>query len=313
MKHANFQILWKRLKFYLYTRKKIPWIRRTIGLLAFYQQFLKYLSTACTTSYLRSWIIILIHFLLLFGCQSTLLRLLEDWRKALDNHECVAAILMDLSKAFDCLPHGLLIAKLRAYGLSEEAVELLESYLSDRSQQVRLGTFTSTWEKLFKGVPQGSILGPLLFNIFLNDIFYFVLRSTIYNYDDDNTVSFIHEDFNFLKSVLESDSLNLISWFEENSMKANPDKFQAICIGKKTYDNIETFRIGETDIKCENNVSLLGINIDFMLKFDDHVTEICKKASKQLAVLNRLGRFLAKQGKLVILTLLYHQILVIAP
>ena len=235
-----------------------------------------------------------------FGCQSTLLRLLEDWRKALDNHECVAAILMDLSKAFDCLPHGLLIAKLRAYGLSEEAVELLESYLSDRSQQVRLGTFTSTWEKLFKGVPQGSILGPLLFNIFLNDIFYFVLRSTIYNYADDNTVSFIHKDFNFLKSVLESDSLNLISWFEENSMKANPDKFQAICIGKKTYDNIETFRIGETDIKCENNVSLLGINIDFMLKFDDHVTEICKKASKQLAVLKRLGRFLTKQGKLVI-------------
>ena len=97
-----------------------------------------------------------------------------------------------------------------------------------------------------------------------------------------------------------SDSLNLISWFEENSMKANPDKFQAIRIGTKTYDNIETFRIGETDIKCESNVSLLGINIDFMLKFDGHVTEICKKASKQLAVLKRLGRFLTKQGKLVI-------------
>ena len=131
-------------------------------------------------------------------------------RKALDNHECVAAILMDLCKAFDYLPHGLLIAKLRACGLSEEAVELLESYLSDRSQQVRLGTFTSNWEKLFKGVPLRSILVPLLFNVFLNIIFYFVLRSTICNYADDNTISFIHKDFNFLKSVLESDSLKLI-------------------------------------------------------------------------------------------------------
>ena len=112
-------------------------------------------------------------------------------------------------------------------------------------------------------------------------IFYFVLRSTIYcnNCADENTDSFIHKDFNLLKSVKESDSLNLISWFEENSMKANPDKFQAIYIGKKTYDTILTFRIGETDIKCENNVSLLVINIDFMLKFDDNVTEISKKAS----------------------------------
>ena len=74
---------------------------------------------------------------------------------------------MDLSKAFDCLPHDLLIAKLRAYGLSEGAVKLLESYLKDRSQQVRLGPCTSTWDKLFKGILQGSILGTLLFNVFI--------------------------------------------------------------------------------------------------------------------------------------------------
>ena len=106
-----------------------------------------------------------------FGCQSTLLRLLEDWRKALDNYESAAAVLMDLSKAFDCLSHGLLIEKLRANGLASDAIDLLSSYLSDRVKQVRLGSHTSTWEKIIKGVPQGSILGPLLFNVFLNDIF----------------------------------------------------------------------------------------------------------------------------------------------
>ena len=89
-----------------------------------------------------------------FGCQSTLLRLLEDWRKALDDHKSAAAMLMDLSKAFDCLPHGLLIEKLRAYVLTLEAIDLLSSYLSDRVQQVRLGSHTSTWEKISKGVPR---------------------------------------------------------------------------------------------------------------------------------------------------------------
>ena len=84
---------------------------------------------------------------------------------------------MDLSKAFDCLHHGLLIAKLKAYGLSEEAVKLLDSYLNDRSQQIKLGPYASSCEKLFKGVPQGSILGPLLFNVIINDIFYLIVQS----------------------------------------------------------------------------------------------------------------------------------------
>ena len=77
---------------------------------------------------------------------------------ALDRHECAAATLMVLSKAFDCLPHRLLVAMLKAYGLSTGAFDLLDSYLSGRKQQVRLGSNTSTWKNLFKGVRQGSIL-----------------------------------------------------------------------------------------------------------------------------------------------------------
>ena len=80
-------------------------------------------------------------------------------------------------------------------------------------------------------------------------------------------------------------------------MKANPDKFQAICIGKKTHDNIDSFQVGQTNIKCDDNVTLLGINLDYMLKFDTHVSEICKKASHQLAVLKRLGRFFNQARK----------------
>ena len=146
------------------------------------------------------------------------------------------------------------------------AIELLGTYLRDRQQRIKIGPHTSAWEDLIKGVPRGSILGPLMFNVFINDIFYFIQDSTLYNYADDCTV---------LKSVLERDSEKLIEWFSFNNMKANPDKFQAICLGKKANDSIKSFNIASTKMNCEDNAPLLGVNIDYLLKFDDHVSDIC--------------------------------------
>ena len=168
-----------------------------------------------------------------YGCNTALLKVIEDWKKAVDNNLYVAAVLMDLSKAFDCLPHDLLLLKLKAYSLSENALNLIDDYLSNRKQYVKVSTYFSTWQNIYKGVPQESILGPVLFNVFLNDIFNFVKENKLYNYADDNTLSHSGPDLNGLVKSLEKESATLIDWFANNKMKANPDKFQSIAIGNK--------------------------------------------------------------------------------
>ena len=115
--------------------------------------------------------------------------MLSHWHQCLDKSGVVGTILMDLSKAFDILDHNLLLAKLFAYGVNKKSLRLLKCYLSNRYQRTKVGSSFSEWlEIVVLGVPQGSILGPLRFNIFINDLLNIVEKTCICNFADDNTI-----------------------------------------------------------------------------------------------------------------------------
>ena len=138
---------------------------------------------------------------------------------------------MDLSKAYDCLPHDLLIAKLEAYGFNNDNLQLIFSFLQSRYQRVKIGSYKSRRQKIKIGVPQGSVLGPLLFNIFINDLFLMSLKSEICNFADDNTIFACGNTIQEIVIKLENDLGLLLDWFAKNGMIANPEKFQILFLG----------------------------------------------------------------------------------
>ena len=177
--------------------------------------------------------------------QHCLSGMLEIWKKVLDKGGYICAIFMDLSKAFDTLNHDLLIAKLGAYGFETDALRYMKSYLTNRKQRVRVNKTFSEWERITTGVPQGSILGPLPFNIFLNDLFLFISNSSLSNYADDYTLYTFGDN---LKKIND----NLRNIFYENYMVLNAGKCHFMCLGvtlktKHSYSITSSWKIAKNE------------------------------------------------------------------
>ena len=225
-----------------------------------------------------------------FNAQHALIALIEKWKITLDKQGYAGALLMDLSKAFDTLNHNLLIAKLHAYGFSKQALELVKSYLTNRWQRTKINTSFSSWSELLLGVPQGSVLGPLLFNIYINDLFWLNEETDVCNYADDTTFYACDQNLNNLLLRLEHDALLAIKWFECNYMKLNKDKCHLLVSGRK-YEACWA-KVGPEKIWESSHQKLLGITIDKNLTFKHHISNICSKAGQKLTALSRLSRLM---------------------
>ena len=159
--------------------------------------------------------------------------MMETWHKCLDENKIVSATLMGLSKAFDSLPHDLLMAKLEAYGLDSKTLKHMPSYLSGRKQCVKIRNSFSLLKLILSDIPQGST--PILFNIFMKDIF-FLLGSDLHNFADDNNVIAVSEIIQDLMNSLEVNISNAIEWMKDNDMIANQNKFKAIVLTKTDHN-----------------------------------------------------------------------------
>ena len=158
--------------------------------------------------------------------------MLEKWKSAVDKGKSFGALLTDLSKAFDCLSHDVLLAKLHAYGFSLSTLKLIHSYLKTK-QRTKFDSTCSSWEEILSGVPQGSILGPSLFNIFLYDLFYSMNETDFASYADENTPYVTGDSLEGVINSLENVSIKLFKWFADNQMKANKDKCHHLISGSE--------------------------------------------------------------------------------
>ena len=224
--------------------------------------------------------------------------MLDIWKKILGKGGYICAIFVDLSKVFDTLNHDLLIAKLKAYGFETDALRYMKSYLTNRKQRVRVNKTFSEWERITTGVPQGSILEPLLFNIFLNDLFLFISNSSLSNYADDNTLYTFGDNLKKIKDNLRNSFDTVHQWFYENYMVLNAGKCHFMCLGNNTES--ETFLFHNILMENSKEQKILGVIIDNKLNFKSHISELCKKVSQKIAALSRLSSYLQNSEKKLI-------------
>ena len=185
----------------------------------------------------------------------------------------------------------MLLAKLKAYGVRQEVLELIQSYLSDRFQRVRCNGYYSNWLPVRCGLPQGSLLGLLLFNIFINDVNYCVATSSLRLYANDTTQYSSSVCPMTLEFNLNADISRLKEWFTYNFLGINSTKTQAMVLGNSSY-NFEFFVDPQQVIDIEPILKILGVTLDNNLSFKDHVTITLKKAYAKIAALRRIKRLI---------------------
>lgn len=201
---------------------------------------------------------------------------LESLYLKLNDREVASAVFCDFSKAFDCVNHILLLKKMEIYGFRGISGSFFKSYLTGRYQKVKNGTSFSSTMEVSTGVPQGSVLGAILFLLYINDLNLLDIKGLVTIFADDTTILWHHKDEHVLKEIVNSDIRLIKEWCDANYLCLNIDKTKVL--GFKM--DFEDLNLDEQRIEQRPNVKFLGMFIDDQLKFTEHVVNLNKKISR---------------------------------
>ena len=230
------------------------------------------------------------------SCLSQLLEVFEEWTSLLDDNIPVDIVYFDFAKAFDSVPHKRLLTKIKSYGIEGNIYNWIKSFLTDRKQRVVLNGFKSEWTTVTSGVPQGSVLGPLLFLLYINDLPDNVKYCQVKIFADDTKIYF---PSNCQAQHIQNDIESLKNWSKTWQLPFNSDKCSVLHLGSSNQGNeyyvLDDLTQTDTMIKSVESIRDLGIIADNKFKFDKHIAEIAKKASGVLASIKRTMKFVNKE------------------
>ena len=244
-----------------------------------------------------------------FGFQSNkstetaVMKLTNDILNEMDNNNFT----LDLSKAFDTVDHHILSRKLYNYGIRGTSLKWFKSYLCERKQFVKFGDEQSTLLLLKCGVPQGSILGPLLFLIYINDM---INSSKLLKYilfADDSTLYASHSDLNYLVNLINEEIKHVHNWIQANKLTLNVKKTHYMIFARcrKNIPSISNIKIGDEVLNKVDKTTFLGVTLDSNLNWKSHVQSMVQKMNKQCGILYHTRHKL----NLVSLKLIYHTLI----